>query len=100
MIPTNSLKTDLDDLEDMDLEDLDLQGIVVACERKEEHSIPDQQIRLLQSTLIKSRNKEKGTTIQKGKHSSSSSLGIKNSTSKEIIKVPKDDKKRGRPSNK
>jgi hypothetical protein len=53
MVPTESLKTELDDLEDMDLEDLDLQGIATACERKEEHSIPDQQIRLLQSALDK-----------------------------------------------
>jgi hypothetical protein len=62
MVPFEPLKAELDDLEAMDLEELDLQGIVVACERKEEHLIPDHQIRLLQSALIKSRNKEKGTT--------------------------------------
>jgi hypothetical protein len=52
----------LEDLEDMELEDLDLQSIMVACERKEEHSIPEHQIKPLKSALIKSRNKEKGTT--------------------------------------
>jgi hypothetical protein len=84
----------------MDLEDLDLQGIAATCEWKEEHSIPDQQIRLLQSALIKSRNKEKGAVTQKGKNHVPASLGIKNTSRKEIIKAPKDEKKRGRPSNK
>jgi hypothetical protein len=37
---------------------------------------------------------------QKGKNHVPASLGIKNTSSKEIIKAPKDDKKRGRPSNK
>jgi hypothetical protein len=50
--------------------------------------------------LIKSRNKGKGTTTQKGKNTRIASVGIKTNSSKDIIKAPKDDKKRGRPSNK
>jgi hypothetical protein len=76
----------------MDLEELDLQGITLACERKYEHSIPNQQIRLLQSASIKLRNKEKGTTTQKGKSIGTTSLGIKNTSKKDIIKDPKDEK--------
>jgi len=65
MVPTEPPTADQDDMEDIDLEDLDLEGVVVACERKEENSFPNQQIRLLQSALIKSRNKEKGVVTQK-----------------------------------
>jgi hypothetical protein len=98
MTPIDSSNLDLEDLEDMELQYLDLQSIAVACEMKEEKSIPEHQIKILQSALIKSRNKEKGKASHKGNPSPSSSLGIKNSTSKEPIKVPKDEKKRGRPS--
>jgi hypothetical protein len=88
-----------DDLEDMDLKELDLQGITTTWEQKEKHSILDQKIRLLQTALIKSRNKEKGTMTRKGKNIGTASLGIKYISSKWIIKAPKDDKIRGRPSN-
>ena len=52
MVPTEHLKAEQDELEDMDLEDLDLQVIATTREQKDEHLIPDQQIRLLQSALI------------------------------------------------
>jgi hypothetical protein len=52
MVPNEILKAEKDELEDMDLEDLDLQVIAKTCEQKDEHLIPDQQIRLLQSALI------------------------------------------------
>jgi Ca2+-binding EF-hand superfamily protein len=84
----------------MDLEDIDLQGIAIACEWKEEHSILDQQIRLLQNDFIKSRKKEKGAVTKKHNNIVLASLGIMNTSSKEIIKAPKYDKKRGRLSNK
>jgi hypothetical protein len=61
----------------MELEYLNLQSIVVAYERKEEHSIPEKQLKLLQSALLKTKNVKK-----KGKHPSSSSLGINNSSIK------------------
>jgi hypothetical protein len=99
MVPTKPLKAEQDELENMDLEDRDMKGITAACEWKEEHSILDQQIILLQSSLIKSRNKEKGEVTQKDNNHVPASLGVKNSPSKEINKAPKEDKKRGSPSN-
>jgi hypothetical protein len=46
--------------------------------------------------LIKSRNKEKGTMTQKGKNTGTTSIGIKNNSSEDIIKAPRDERK-GRP---
>lgn len=93
-------KTDQEDNNEMELEGLDLQSIVAACARQEVHSIPENQIQLLKSTFLKSKHKDKAGSTQKGKHSRTSSLGIKNQSSKEITKATKVDKKRGRPSNK
>jgi hypothetical protein len=93
-------KTDQEDNDEMELEGLDLQSIATTCARKEVHSIPENQIQLLKSTFLKSKHKDKAGSTQKGKHSTTSSLGIKNHSSKEITKETKEDKKRGRPSNK
>jgi len=92
MTLVNLSKPDSDDLENMELKDIDLQSIVVACERKEEHSIIDNQINHMKTALIKSRNKEKLIASQKGKKSFRFSLGINNSSSIKPIKFPKDDK--------
>jgi len=87
-----------DEGEDMEFGEMDLQGIVDACVRWETNSIPEKQIHHLQTTLRKS--KDKFFIASRGKRTTSSSLAIKNVISKESPKLAKEEKKRGRWSNK
>jgi hypothetical protein len=73
--------------EDVDLGELDLQGITVACAWQDTNSIPETQIQLLKSVVLKSKSREKPATSIKGKYMLLPPLALKIVTQKMVLKL-------------
>jgi hypothetical protein len=73
---------------------------MVACAWKDANYILKTHIQLLNLAILNTKSKEKPTITPKGKHIASSSIGIKNTNIKDNPKALKEERNRGRRTNK